>query len=322
MVKNLQRLIWYVLVLVIFGGAFYAVSRSQDIIDWWKLRGYVPSPRIVQITEEAQFTDYAERLFYVNDPTILRDKKEFADSCRTSAEIIVLGCHITNQKIYIYDVEDDRLQGIVQVTAAHEMLHAAFDRLSISERERVIELLEKEYEELQIGNKRLSDTIDSYRQRDPSVVPNELHSILGTEVRTLSSQLEEYYSKYFANRGVVVTLAEKYEEEFIKREEKIAAYDKTLADLNGSIVRLEADIVQQSQALQSERSLLESQRNNPQAFNAGVPIYNANVSEYNAIVNQLKLKVEEYNKVVSKRNEIALEERDLVEAIDSRVEKL
>lgn len=322
MMRSFKQFLGYIVLIVLFGGGFYAVNRSQDIVDWWKLRNYTPSPRIAEIVEDAQFTEEAERLFYVNDPAILSDKAEFAESCRTSREIIVLGCHVSNQKIYIYDVDDERLQGIIEVTAAHEMLHAAFDRLSLDEQERITRLLEEEYKTLQLENDRLRKTIDSYRDRDPSIVPNELHSILGTEVRNLSSPLEKYYATYFFDRGAVVSLAEEYENEFIKRDEKRASFDATLSRLKGDIARLEADISQQSQALQMERSLLESLRNDPETFNAGIPVYNSNVNAYNVTVEQLKLKIESYNEVVKQINEITVEERELIEAIDSRVEKL
>lgn len=319
---KLKRVIGYGLVVIVFGAAFYATSRSQDIIDWWKLRDYEPTPRIAEISNAVSFTEYGEKLFYVHNPTILSDKAAFAEACRTSKEIIVLGCHITNQEIFIYDVDDERLDGIVEVTAAHEMLHAAWDRLSPAEQDDLTKLLEAEYDEIKVTNDRLRETINSYAERDPGVVPNELHSILGTELRELSKPLEEHYAQYFEDRLQVVALSEAYEEEFIAREEKIASFDAQLNALNGDITRLQADISLQSQALQTERELLESLRNIPEQFNAGIPAYNAKVNSYNRDVERLRILIEEYNVIVAQRNEIALEERELVEAIDSRVETL
>ena len=79
-----KQLFGYGLVLVVFGAAFYATSRSQDIIDWWRLRDYEPSARVAAISEAVTFNDEGEKLFYVHNPTILSDNNEFAEACRTS----------------------------------------------------------------------------------------------------------------------------------------------------------------------------------------------------------------------------------------------
>jgi cell division protein FtsB len=318
----LKQLVGYGSLLALFAGGFYAVNHSQDIIDWWRLRDYTPSVRIETIANAASLNDYGKKLFYVNDPIVLDDKAVFAESCQTSNEIIVLGCHITNQQIFLFDVKDDRLQGIVEVTAAHEMLHAAFSRLTLDEQDDLTTKLQAYYDELKQTNERLRQTIESYATRDTSIVGNELHSILGSEIRDLPRDLEEYYSQYFVNRSSVVTLAEAYEAEFIKRESQIKKYDAQLDSLNDDITRLEADILFQSQALKTEKQLLESLRANPDAYNAGVSPYNEKVNAYNVDARRLQELIVSYNNVVALRNEIALEERDLVKAIDSRVETL
>jgi len=51
-------------------------------------------------------------------------------------------------------------------------------------------------------------------------------------------------------------------------------------------------------------------------------VYNGKVGRYNGDIAKLKILIVEHNKVVELRNAIALEERELVEAIDTRVEEL
>jgi len=319
-VKILKRLLGYGLLIGVFVGGFYAVNRSQDIIDWYRLRDYVPTERIAQISDSVSLNEYGQTLFYVNDPAITSDKQQFAVDCRTSNEIIVLGCHVTNGGIFLFDVEDERLNGIVEVTAAHEMLHAGYDRLAGDEKERVITMLNRAYED--VANDRIRKTISAYESRDPSVVPNELHSILGSEVKDLPKELEDYYSQYFNDRSQVVVISNEYEAEFIKRQDRIEAFDAQLDELNSNIVRLEAQLTTDAQNLASRRSQLESQRGNPEQFNAGVRTYNAQVNQYNEDIEVLRGIVAEYNGIVAQRNDIAIEERELNEAIDSRIDAL
>jgi len=300
-------------------GIFVGVSRSQDIIDWWKLRDYQPSVAIENLSVDAGFNDVGEKLFYVNDPTLL-SKELFAQKCSVDEVTIVLGCYISSQNIYLFDVEDERLEGVEEVTAAHEMLHAAFERLSPSEQDDIEKLLVAAFNDL--DNERIKKTVRSYESRDKSIIPNELHSIMGTEVRDLPGPLKEYYDKYFEDRLKVVDLAERYADEFEKREALIESFDDRLEVLQSDIVRLESGVTLQGEALGRERQLLSNLESNPEAYNRAVGSYNSLVNVYNADVNSLKGLVEAFNSIVAERNEIALEERQLVEAIDTRIEQL
>jgi hypothetical protein len=315
---KLKKFVAYILVVGVLSGAVFAVLNIRDIMDWWKLRSYKPSQSIVQLADNAKMSDLGRKYFYVHDPIIL-NKAEFQSSCTVGEATIVLGCYVANDRIYLYDVQDDRLIGVEEVTAAHEMLHAAYDRLSPKEKSDVNVLLQDAYDRL--NDDRIRKNVASYESRDPNVVMNELHSIIGTEVLELPKDLESYYSRYFTNRLVVVSLAQIYANEFEKREAQIAAYDAQLSSINGEITRRQAELGITSQALAEERKLLESLRSDPSAFNQGVRVYNNKVNSYNAEVAKTKTLIDQYNEIVTKRNEIAVEERQLVEAIDTRVEK-
>jgi hypothetical protein len=303
---------------------FIAASASlyiyrQDALDYLTLRNYEPSPAIVRLATAASLSDQGRRLFYIHDPSLL-DKVSFQGVCGNNEETIVLGCYITNDRIYVFDVEDERLQGVEEVTAAHEMLHAAFDRLSVEEKERIVTLLEGTFAE--IDDKRLLKTIASYKARDPSVVPNELHSILGTEWRNLPQELEDYYSQYFLDRLSVVTKAEAYESEFSNREDQIAVYDAQLNALSTAISQKRTDVAQLGSALSTESSQLAALRSDPGAYNVAVPVYNAKVRDYNSELESLRSLITQFNTLVGERNEIATQERELVEAIDTRATEL
>lgn len=309
--KNFSAILTF-LVLVAGG---WLVLNSQDVIDWWKLRGYVPSDQIARLSNDASFSDEGRRLFYVHDPALLT-KDQFKGKCTVGEETIVLGCYISQEKIYVFDVDDNRLEGIEQVTAAHEMLHAAYDRLSSREKKVLDARLVAFYET--INDERLKKTIENYRNRDPSIVPNELHSILGTEVRKLPQDLELHYSKYFLNRQSVVTLSEAYETEFTLRQTKIEEYDTQLKQISASIDSKENQLALLGKALEDEQGILQSLRNRPEQYNAAVPEFNEKVVDYNRQLEDIKADIANYNNIVEQRNLIASEEQDLVNAIDTR----
>lgn len=315
----MKKLVVFLVLSVMLASAFVAASHTQEIVDWWRLRDYVAPADISALADASGLNEKGRKLFYVHEPALL-DKTEFQGSCTVSEATIVLGCYISRQNIYLYNVSDERLAGVEEVTAAHEMLHAAYDRLELAERERVDKLLQEAYE--RVDSERLRNNIAAYRERDPSIVNNELHSILGTEVRNLPRDLEDYYRRYFDDRAKVVSLAEAYSAEFVRREEQIASYDQQLSVLNGEISRRQADLNTQVAALEQERILVEQLRGNPQAFNQAVDAYNAKVTMYNNGVAEVKRLVEQYNNIVEERNQIAVEERDLVNAIDTRVTEL
>lgn len=292
------------------------IVQRQSIWDWWRLRDFVPSARIAELSEHTTMTDYGRKLFYVHQPE-LNNKVEFTRSCPTGEQTIVLGCYITHQSIHIYDVQDDRLNGIEEVTAAHEMLHAAYDRLSTDERNRINNLLVQSFESS--ADERIKKVVSAYRQRDAGVVPNELHSILGTEVRTLPAELEAHYSKYFENRLKVVEYSEQYEAIFSAQQAKI----QSLADeINALEIQLKADrqeIELRERSLQEQSSSLNSLRSSGQTeeYNAAVPGYNEQVREYRSLVAKYNADVLRLNRLVEEHNSLAVEQRGLYDAINS-----
>jgi hypothetical protein len=317
--KLFARIFGISLTLSVFGSAIWLVLNLQPALDWWRLRSYDPPQAIVQLATDSSMSTEGTRLFFIHEPELLT-KQNFSGKCNITEETIVLGCYLSRQKIYILDVEDQRLEGVKQVTAAHEMLHAAYDRLSGAERTRIDELLMAHYESM--VDERLISTINSYRARDPSIVPNELHSILGTEVRDLPSSLEDYYSRYFEDRFIVVSYAEAYEAEFRKLKDQIAMYDERLASLTAIINEKETQISQLGVALQQELLQLDRLRIDTEAYNSAVPIFNEKVNTYNSIIASLEISVNTYNDIVQARNAIATEEKVLIEAIDTRAMEL
>lgn len=312
-----KRLLSYGFTFALFGALALGWFQRNAVYDWWRLRDYTPSAEVVALADKTTMNDSSRRLFYVYHPS-LDDRATFNTHCTNSEQTIVLGCYIQHQGIYLYDVKDERLNGVVEVTAAHEMLHAAYDRLSGSERTKVDSLTAQVATSL--TDERLKSTIESYRSKDPSVVPNELHSILATEVRDLPAELETYYARYFGNRKAIVDLADTYKQAFTERENQVKSIDGQLATLKQQIEDLNQSLEQQQADLKARLDDMQRKKRSgdTDGYNAAVPTYNQLVVSYNAAVNRQKQLVSQYNSLVEQRNSLATEENELIEALDSR----
>lgn len=297
--------------------AIIVVWNTQAILDWWRLRNYTPDARVVLLTNETTMTDTARHLFYVNHPQIL-STSAFSTKCKIGAEkTVVLGCYQSgDQGIYLYDVTDQRLRGVVETTAAHEMLHAAYNRMTKDEKTHIDALLTAFYAN-GLTDERVKKTIEAYRQSEPDELSNEMHSIFATEVAALPTGLESYYKKYFSDRATVVTMAQHYQAEFTSRRDKTVAYDTQLTDLKKKIDTNQANSTVQRRNLDSEYSRLQSLRRSgdDSAYNQLVVTYNAHVETYNSLLSSIKSQINQYNQIVEARNAVAVEERDLAKAL-------
>lgn len=318
--KKFRKVAAYSLLLFLVAGLLLVVYRAQDIRDWVVLRNYQPSARISSLATDTSMNDYGRRLFYVHDPQI-EPKENFNQDCTTNEASLVLGCY-NGVKIYIYDVADERLKGVQEVTAAHEMLHAAYDRLSGPERARVDELTARQLAKL--SNDRIQEVVKLYRSRDPGIVSNELHSIMGSEVRNLDPELEEYYKKYFYDRLKVVSFSEQYEQVFISIKAQVERYDAELQLLKGQIDQNEVDLDRDAAELNAQKAGLTRLTSNGQVseYNDRVPSYNAAVEEYNRDATAYKARIQEYNDLVQTRNNLTLEQNELIQSLDSRAVEL
>ncbi len=317
MAKKLAKLVSLMALLM---AILLVLWKQQDIVDWWRLRDYHPSASVIGLADTAGMNDRGRRLFYVNYPTI-DPKASFNSHCQGNEHTIVLGCYVSNQGIFVLDVEDVRLEGVEQVTAAHEMLHAAYERLSSAEKTKINALLDAAFNNLQ--DERLQNTIELYRQKDPAVVHNELHSILGTEVAILPAELEQYYQRYFADRAKVVAQSEKYEHVFTSLRAQVNDFDSQLEALKTQIDALEQQIKSLGSELDAQRQELERllQQGDKSGYNAGVGPFNTKINVYNTRIGEQRNLVTNYNSLVERRNALALEQKSLLQAIDSNAVK-
>lgn len=222
----------------------------------------------------------------------------------------MLGCYHGGQHgIFLLGVSDPRLEGVQQVTAAHEMLHAAYERLGKQEREKINSLL-LDYHRHGLRDERIIKTLDAYEESERV---GEMHSIFGTEIDRLPGDLERYFERYFDNRSQVAAYAAQYQNAFTSRRNLMAQYEAELNRLKAHIEAAETDMNTKRAVIDARQQTLENQKNSGDlgAYNAGVPVYNALVDTYNREVQTLQSLIDEYNRLVVRRNAVLFEHDEL-----------
>lgn len=298
--------------VVILAAAAFLFFNQQFVKDQITVWSYKPNQSIQNLESNIDFTPKGKFYFYAEQPQIENSDTFNKDCQRQEVGNPILGCYLAS-RIYVYDVKNAQLDGIEEVTAAHETLHAVWERMSESDQAKVSVLLEAEYAKLS-GDTDLSQRMEYYKRAEPGQFDNELHSILGTEVSSLSPSLEAHYGQYFTDRQKVVAFHTKYAAVFTdlkSRSDSLYAELTTLAasigarsvTYNNDVQQLSADIAafndranrgdfsSQSQ-FNSERAALLSRSHQVDAdrasITADIDTYNAKYAEYQTISSEIE----------------------------------
>ena len=288
--------------------AIILVSQSRNISDWYKLSNYKAPASIASLVSQDTFTPYATKLFYINHPKIL-DRSTFSQKCPNNGgeTSTILGCYFFIQRgIYLFQVSDPALNGVEQVTAAHEMLHGAWDRLSESKKAEIgAQLLD--YYNNHLDNQTIKDQISIYKKTEPNALVNEMHSVFGTEIGKLPSSLETYYSQYFTDRQKIVGFWDSYQQVFINYKDQITTQDNQLKSLESQIVYNLADLKTQEATIAEQRSSLNNLMNSNQVsqYYSMLPRFNAQVVQYNSLVSSTNDMISQYHSQEKVRNDVA-----------------
>lgn len=317
--NSLKSTIFSVFLLVV---AAIAILNRQYIYDQMQVYAYTPSSEIQSIVNKSALSETGKFYLFASHASI-DSASEFNANCqRQEVGNAILGCY-SNRNIYIYDVNNSTLEGIKEVTAVHEMLHATWDRLSESDIERISVMLEAAYELNKTPE--LVDRMSYYSRNEAGQRSNELHSIVGTEMKNIGSDLEEYYSKYFTDRSKVISLFEKYNSIFEELSNKSDSLYSELKDLSDrvsilsteyeiNVAKLSNDIKKYNEDAESGNfnsiSELNSRRN--ELINRSNAIESDRVTINNMI--------DEYQTKYKQYQELIIQNQSLNNSIDSHVE--
>jgi len=272
---------------------------------------FEPTSEVAALT--AAMSEEGKRVFYAARPKVL-DKAEFAPVCPGTEHGQVLGCY-NGAEIYILRVPRSELVGVMETTAVHEMLHAAYSALSPRERS----VLDTWVGEFYAGvkDRDLRELVASYDKSEPGERLNELHSILPTQVASLEPRLESHYSRYLASRSRVVAAYQGYQGALKELERRIDALHAQIDAAKAELKALEARLGAEKAALEDLNRRLEALKaqGNVDGFNRLIPQQNAQVRALNSLVDQYDQMVKIHNAKVQEVNGLALQQNQLVASL-------
>jgi chromosome segregation ATPase len=255
-------------------------------------------------------TSEGRMIFFSSSPQ-LRARAGFTLSCPVKEKKQILGCY-TNGKIFILQVDRPELSTVIEVTAAHEMLHAVYDRLSGRERRRIDELTTSFYAASE--DPELKELVERYPASDRT---NELHSLLGTQVAELSSELEEHYRQFFSDRSRVVAAHAQSDQVFDQIE---ARHAQLLAEINSISGQID-ELVPQQEAAVSEAKRLSAEiealraQNRIQESNRLVPQQNTATDRATTLQARIVLLTNDHNRRVREINDLVFRQDQLVRSL-------
>ena len=293
-----QRNWWFGIAVLCF--AVYIILQQTWIFDWYKGLSYAPSAEVAQIEDDLELTTTGRRIFAATHP-VVEGSSEFNEHCKShDAEVSLLGCY-TDGQIYIYEVTLEELGSAKTVTAAHELLHANWERMGTREREEVSGWLQQLYDD---KREWFDEELEIYAEEN---YLEEIYARAGTKLADLPGELETHYAKIFQNRAQIVRFYDEYEAPFLTLQTELAdlaqtikttnaeidaertTYQRSLKQLEAKIERFndcadttgcfasEAEFSRQRKALLAERSQLEATR---EKLNEKILQNNHRVEEY------------------------------------------
>ena len=212
----------------IIGWAFAAVILA--VFFYWEplfvaYNDAVLDAQIVKIANSSGFNQKGKFIFYSNNPEIVSPDSLNEVCPNDSEKSIEYGCFAPkDKKIYILRSEDPNFDSIMYVTAAHEMLHAAWQGLAASERDEVATKLNLALES-GTSSAKLREIVLQY-PKDKSVIDNELHSFAGSEFIGIH---DDYYKKYFTDVNLPYSNKNNYD---TKVAAKLSSIDQKSAQLD------------------------------------------------------------------------------------------
>ena len=312
-----------VTVVVAMLASSWDLARIQNFHDAYVAWSEPVSDDVAAIAVTTGMSETGELIYRASTPAI-EDDDDFNQHCSIEGGA-VLGCYYEGN-LYVYAVTDERLAGTVEVTAAHEMLHAAYERLSPDERTRIDALVEEAIAAIPADD----PVYEDLALYPDAQLADEWHSRLGTEFADLPPALEEHYAVYFDDRAKVVDLNVQANAYFTQLQDqidalvteidaldpvleaRISAYESAITTFNADVdsfnARNDSGYYTSEAQFNRDRNALVARGD---ALAAEYAAIDAEIARYNALVAELTALDEDYADLYS-----ALDSSDDQETVD------
>ncbi len=314
--KNNKKIASAICIVIILACGAYLLLQQDFMKDRLKAWTFKPSAEVAKVEEKLNLTDDGKLIFHASEP-VLEQQDDFNKHCEShEKEISILGCY-TNRKIYLYDIKTDELPGVVESTAAHELLHAIWERLSASEQNTIQSKLDQVYKD---NFNLLSKDLEIYNASEQD---EELYVRAATQIANLPKELEEHYARYFNDQDAVVAYYDSYITPFRKLEKEMEDLEKELKDLGVKIDQETAEYETRANNLSTAVDEFNNCANtvncfsSQYAFNTRRNELLAEQSAIDALYEQLSSDINSYNQKVEKYNNNLLRTKELENVINS-----
>lgn len=317
--KTKRNYCGWVILLVLVAIATIIVLNRAWIYDWFRGITYQPNAEMAGIRGKLNLTGRGEFLFNATQPE-LNEADAFNANCRQDeSEVAVLGCY-TAGNIYVYNITDAKLDGIRELTAAHELLHAVWARMGSKERENLRPILQQVY---QNNLSVLKDDIETYA--DDEWI-EEIFVRAGTEIKKLPDVLEEYYTEIFDDQDAIVDFYESYIAVFREIKMKMEGLASEIEVLRDSINVKMTEYENKVNQLEVDITRFNNCAETAGCFATEAEFYVqrntlvARESEINLLNDEIDNMIDDYNLKVDEYNADALESRKLQNMINSKAD--
>jgi len=318
--QKIKRITCGLVVIVAFVCCVVIILNREWIYDWWRGITYQMPERVSIMRSQLQLTDRGMFLFNASQP-VLSMRDEFNEHCRgqEDEDMAVLGCYVGGN-IYVYDINAKELEGIKELTLAHELLHAVWERMSNEEKASLDAALR------QVQNSADAELKDELATYGDALQREELYVRAGTEVKDLPEELEKHYAQIFKNQDAVVDYYNKYIAVFRETKKQIEEIKGQMDAIYAEYDALGAEYEQRAEKYDSDVNDFNRCANTANCFSSDADFETrrrelvAEGNELTNMYNRLDGLVDSYNALVKKYNDNVLYEQRLNDIINSNSE--
>jgi hypothetical protein len=308
------------------GYLFLDSRRVADQIRVWR---FAPTAAVTEQISRDGMSPQGRFLYLASSPKV-QAKRDFNETCSAvTIDTSILGCYLeTSKRIYLYHVTDPRLDGTEEVMAAHEMLRAAWDRMTAAQRAPLLARLQRVLATNNEPNFDLAKQMASVRHDDPADYDGELYATVGTEASNIGPVLESSYSQYFVRRSTVTALYAHANAYLVALRQKVDALVANLNSLNDTINSEVTAFNSAADALDSDVSSFNARAERPGGFSSEYQFDVARAAliarqdTLQATVTQINAQIDVFNGDLTKLKALDKTALSLVKSLNIELEPL
>lgn len=245
--------------LLILLSVALVLLNFQSVRDFAVANSFRPSADVAAVEGKLHLTDYGKMVFRASTPS-LDSRDVFNQECSTvSSETSILGC-FTGSKIHVFDIRAQEFDGIVESTAAHELLHAVWARMDDHQKSNLSSALSSV---LDASNSDFRKSLEPY---DQSSQLEEIYVRSATQIKSLPDNLEAHFADIFQDQDSVVDFYDSYSRPFAELEATLAELSEQIDSLKSKISSESASYASRVESFNSAAAEFNSCASTPNCF--------------------------------------------------------